>query len=129
MTKTASENIPKSLGHHVYVLFSQSRNDLVKVGRSNGSARIRGLIKMHYADVPDWECYKVIPLDSRQAAVAVEAMAHARLINEELNIGRFKWTRLPDKKQCFADECFMCAPSYAVSVVVEMVSLYKDRVC
>lgn len=117
--------VPSDLRHHVYVLYSLSRTDLVKVGRSNSPARIRNLKKMHYADVIDWEPHSIVILDSRCAAIAVEAMAHAKLFNQGFGVARFAWTRLPDMKRCFADECFGCAPTHATSVVEEMALLYR----
>ena len=124
----AACEVPSTLKHHVYVLFSHLRPDLVKVGRSNGAARIRALRKMNYADVVDWDPYRIVSLDTTQAAVAVEAMAHARLINQGFRVARFRWTRLPDRKECLADECFSCTPSHAASVVEEMAHIYNSRV-
>ena len=120
--------VPETLKHHVYVLFSRQRPNFVKVGRSKSVARIRALQRMNYADVVDWYPHRIITLDTFQAAVAVEAMTHARLVNQGLNITRFTWTRLPDQKECWADECFRCHPSQAASVAEEMKLVYERYV-
>jgi len=83
---------------------------------------------MNYADVSDWLPYQILQVESAQAAIAIEAMAHARLANQDLRIARFKWTRLPDQKTCWADECFRCSPSHAASVVSDMAKLYRDNI-
>ena len=116
--------IPKNLEHHVYELFSVS-TDIVKVGRSNKPARIKALKRMNYGDITDWECFSITPLNTLHATIAVEAMTHSRLIDEGNRIPRFEWTRLPDNKQCFADECFRCSPENATNIVKEMSLFYE----
>lgn len=120
--------VPNDLQHHVYVLFSATRADLVKVGRASSPRRIRHLREMHYADVADWEPYGIVRLRTPQEAVAVEAMVHACLINDGFRVPRFGWTRLPDMKSCYADECFMSTPDHAFKVAEEMADIYTKHI-
>jgi hypothetical protein len=128
MESISACDIPVGLGHHVYVLFSRTRPNLVKVGRSKSAARIRKLRKMNYADVADWDPYEIVALETQHAAVALEAMTHARLANQGFRIARFRWTRLPDYKECLADECFCCSALHAAAAVKEMLAIYNRSV-
>ncbi|WP_184553437.1 GIY-YIG nuclease family protein [Xanthomonas arboricola] len=128
MSDLVACELPADLKEHVYVLFSSLRPDLVKVGRSKSATRIHSLRKMHYGDVTDWSPLCVVSLDTRHTAIAVEAMAHARLAAEGFLVPSFRWTRLPDQKSCLANECFSCCPHYAVSVVKEMAQFINEHV-
>ena len=112
---------------HVYVLASDSLA-LVKIGKSNNDRRIPALVAMCYGGAEDWRQVKVFPVNSNQAAVAVESMVHARLSNEGFRRSRFQWKNRKNGRPSYADECFTCSPEHAISVGEHMVCVYRSSV-
>lgn len=113
---------------HVYILASKSRNNFVKVGKTNNLFRVQGLVDMQYADIADWEQKASFPLTSNHAATALESMINSKLSNQGHKRPRLPWTNKINNRASFADECYSCTCEHAISIANELAEVYQKYV-
>ena len=113
---------------HVYILVSQESEDLIKVGKANNLSRTRSLARMGYAGRGDWTHIASFPMNSDHEAIALESLVIAKLSNQGHKLPRMSWTNRINGKPSYADECFSCSSSHAITVANEMASLLEQHI-
>jgi hypothetical protein len=115
--------------YHVYILYSASQPNMVKVGKANNLKRVPYFNLAGYAGITDWIQALSIPTSSNEAALAIEAMIAAKLINHGYKREKIMWSDLLVKDRIVgATECYNCTVDYAIAEAISMANLYFEYI-